>query len=64
MGKLRTENSRKCLCILREFIDDAISAGNQKEIANLALKQLEKITAGTGTTENSGPDCNYRPRAG
>ena len=64
MGKLKTENSMKCLCILREFIDEACSTGNRKEIAGLALNQLEKITAGTGTTTNSAPDCTYRPRAG
>lgn len=64
MAKLKTENSRKCFSILREFIDESISTGNKKEIASLALSHLEKITAGTGTTTDSGQDCTYRPRAG
>ena len=64
MAKLKTENSRKCFSILKEFIDESLSTGNKKEIASLALSHLEKITAGKRSMRDSSQDCTYRPRAG
>jgi hypothetical protein len=72
MGRLKTENSKKCFSILREFIDDSPLMGSQKQRAALALEQLQKITAGTGSldssnagdsTGESGSACISRPRA-
>lgn len=69
MGRLKTENSKKCFSILREFIDDSSLMGSQKQRALLALEQLQKITAGTGASNNSnstlesGSGCISRPRA-
>ncbi len=69
MGRLKKENSKKCVSILREFIDDSPLMGSEKQRAILALEQLQKITAGTGTSNgsNSTPEsdsgCISRPRA-
>ena len=69
MGRLKKENSKECLSILREFIDDSPFMGSEKQRAVLALEQLQKITAGTGISNdgNSTPEsdsaCISRPRA-
>lgn len=63
MSYLKNENATTCFSLLREFIKETSAQDNKKEIAGLALNQLEKITAGTGTTPDPGPDCTYRPRA-
>ena len=46
MSRLKVENFNKCVSLLREFVDESSETNNKKNIAKLALKQLEKITAG------------------
>jgi hypothetical protein len=59
MSHLKTENLKKCVSLLREFIDGASSPGEKKEMAALALNQLQNITAGTNSQTFS---CTYKPR--
>jgi hypothetical protein len=58
MSHLKTDNLKKCVSLLREFIDGAGSTAEKKEIASLALAQLQNITAGKTLTFS----CTYRPR--
>jgi hypothetical protein len=64
MSKLKVESSKKCLSILRQFVEDTSSSGNTKDMAILAIDHLQKITAGTDIIL-SGTDftCSGRPRA-
>jgi hypothetical protein len=64
MSKLKVGSSKKYLSILRQFINDAPSSGESKEMAVLALAQLQKITAGTDIVL-TGTDfiCTGKPRA-
>ena len=62
MNTLKSENLKKCLSILRGFIDES-PRGCKKGIAVLALDQLQRITAGDGGGDsNNGNDCNGKPR--
>ena len=61
MRKLRAESLNKCLSLLREFIEESPVQDNKKGIANLALGQLQKITAGTDPLP-SGGNCSSIPR--
>jgi hypothetical protein len=64
MNNLKVENSKKCLSILRQFIEETPSPGKSKEMAILALHQLQKITAGTDTVlAGDNFTCSGRPRA-
>ena len=47
MSKLKKENVKKCVSLLRAFVEESSSHDNQKQRAILALNQLQKITAGT-----------------
>jgi hypothetical protein len=58
MSHLKDESLKKCVSLLREFIQEA--PGGKKGIAMLALHQLQKITAGTNTSFLT---CATRPRA-
>ncbi|MGD2090816.1 MAG: hypothetical protein PVH61_31880 [Candidatus Aminicenantes bacterium] len=49
MSKLKKENVKKCVSLLREFVEESSSHDSQKQRAILALNQLQKITAGTDT---------------
>lgn len=69
MSHLEKETVNKCFSLLREYIDEA-SLSSKKESAILALNQLQKITAGTGSqdsTNNSSTtvmlNCAWKPRA-
>jgi hypothetical protein len=64
MSKLKVENSKKCLSILRQFINETPSSGESKKMAVLAINHLQKITAGTDIVL-TGTDftCTGRPRA-
>jgi hypothetical protein len=64
MSNLKVENSKKCLSILRQFVEETSSSGKNKDLAILALNHLQKITAGTDIVL-SGIDftCSGRPRA-
>jgi hypothetical protein len=59
MSRLKAENLKQCVSLLREFIDGTGSPGERKEIAILALNQLQNITAGTNSQTFS---CTYRLR--
>ena len=63
MSRLKNENLKQCVSLLREFIDEASTQGNKKEIAILALNQLQSITAGEDQQYLLGPACLTRPRA-
>jgi hypothetical protein len=68
MSRLKNENLKKCVSLLREFIDETTSSGEKKEMAILALHQLQNITAGSDPTGGGGstilgPVCSSRPRA-
>jgi len=67
MSRLKTENIDKCISLLREYIEET-SLENRKEIAMLALNQLQTITA--GIDPGIGPtagftllSCDGKPRA-
>jgi hypothetical protein len=60
MRSLKAENIKKCVSLLREFIEESQEEHNKKGVALLALGQLQKITAGTITPA---AQCYYRPRA-
>ena len=70
MSRLKTENFNKCISLLRDYIEET-SLNNGKEIAILALNQLQTITAGLDTGNpgdgNSAAgyyllSCNDNPR--
>ena len=61
MGHLKKVNVKKCVSILRTFIDESREEDERKGVAIQALGQLQKITAGTDTLA---PQCYGRPRAG
>ncbi len=70
MSHLKEKNVKKCVSLLREYID-ATAPNHQKESAILALNQLQKITAGTdstGSSNSSNPTdglrslCQTRPK--
>ncbi|MCP4151531.1 MAG: hypothetical protein GY757_27560 [bacterium] len=72
MSYLKEESLEKCFTLLGEFIDEAQALSNHKGVATLALKQLERITAGTllkGAPAEVGGEvginsfCTGRPRA-
>lgn len=60
MNYLRNENVKKCLSLLREFVDESSVEQGRKGIAILALDQLKRITAGDG---DPAPQCIGSPRA-
>ncbi len=64
MSKLKVENSKKCLSILRQFVEETSSPGKNKNLAILAINHLQKITAGTDIVL-TGTDfiCTGKPRA-
>jgi hypothetical protein len=69
MSHLKKETVTRCFSLLREYINEA-SLSSKKESAILALNQLQKITAGTGSQDsgNSGItivtlSCSWKPRA-
>ncbi len=71
MSSFKAENVKKCVSLLREFIGESSTLNKKKETAILALNQLQKITAGTSSGDNSGSDnstssvgtsCDSRPR--
>jgi hypothetical protein len=62
MSHLKHESVNKCISLLREYIDEG-PGGSKKETAELALSQLQKITAGTGS-QLVEPGCHGRPMAG
>jgi hypothetical protein len=47
MNRLKDANVKKCVSLLREFIDEASTQDNKKRTAVLALNHLQNITAGT-----------------
>jgi len=70
MKQLNGENVKKCMSLLKEFIDQSMTGDGQKRIAVLALEQLQKINAGSGDTDKDNsvilgfdPLCYGRPRA-
>jgi hypothetical protein len=64
MSKLKVANSKKCLSILRQFVEETSSPSKSKDLAILAIDHLQKITAGTDIVL-AGIDftCTGRPRA-
>lgn len=60
MSHLKTESVKKCVSLLREFIDESQGKNVTRGVAMLALDQLQKIAAGTDST---GPQCFDHPRA-
>ena len=65
MSHLKKQTVDKCISLLREYIEET-AMNNKKEIAALALSQLQKITAGSGGEESApdpDPSCHGRPTA-
>lgn len=46
MSGLKAENVKKCVFLLRDFIQESQALNNKKEIATVALNHLQEITAG------------------
>jgi hypothetical protein len=68
MSHLKEESANKCFSLLREFIDESDELSSKKGIAILALKQLQKITAGDSYPGGTSPQtssmlCSGTPRA-
>jgi hypothetical protein len=64
MSNLKVENSKKCLSILRQFINETSSPAKSKEVVILAINHLQKVTAGTDIVLNETDfTCTGRPRA-
>jgi hypothetical protein len=68
MSRLKDENLKKCVSLIKEFIEEASTQDSKKAIAILALNQLQNITAGSdpigdGSKTVLGPECSSRPRA-
>jgi len=63
MSHLKNKNSKKCLSILRQFIENVTSKGREKEIAVLALDQLQRVTAGFAPGDAGKDLCIGRPLA-
>lgn len=61
MKRLKEQNVSKCFSLLREFINET-SLSSKKEMAVLALNQLQKISAGTGNQDTTS-GCHGRPMA-
>jgi hypothetical protein len=63
MSRLKTENVNKCISLLRDYIEET-SLNNGKEIAILALNQLQTITAGDDPAAGYYLlSCDGKPRA-
>ncbi len=67
MSRLKAENLKQCVSLIKDCIDGS-PTDQKKEFAILALNQLQKITAGIGSSLDEGPTggggCNNgRPRA-
>jgi hypothetical protein len=69
MRRLKEQNVNKCFSLLREFINET-SLSSKREMAVLALNQLQKISAGTGDGDGNGngdqvdtSGCHGRPMA-
>ncbi len=65
MSKLKKENVKKCVSLLREFVEESSALDNKKARAILALNQLQKITAGNDSSVAVGDVsslCLGRPR--
>jgi len=66
MSQLKKENLKKCVSLLREFVEESAALDNKKQRAILALNQLQKITAGADSAIVGGDVCFLclaRPRA-
>jgi len=63
MSRLRNKNSKKCLLVLRQFIEGSQPKGRERETAILALDQLQRITAGFGPRAAGKDLCIGRPLA-
>jgi hypothetical protein len=63
MKRLKEQNVKRCFSLLREFINET-PLNSKKEMAVLALNQLQKISAGTGNSnQGSILGCHGRPMA-
>lgn len=65
MTKLKKENVKKCVSLLREYVEESSALDIKKERAILALDHLQKITAGTDSAIAIGVVsffCLGRPR--
>jgi hypothetical protein len=60
MRQLKNEALRRCVSLLREFVEEPEAVGNKKEMAVLALNHLQRVIAGEELT-NLG--CVGRPIA-
>ena len=54
MSGLKAEDVKKCVSLLREFIQESQALTDKKEIAVVALNHLQEITAG----KNAGGSSN------
>ena len=61
MSQLKDENVKKCVSLLREFIEEASVQDNKKGVAILALNHLQRIKAGAEAALQS-PGCVYELR--
>ena len=63
MSYLKNKNSKKCLSIIRQFIEGAKSEKREKETVILALDQLQRVTAGIDAGAAGKDLCIGRPLA-
>ncbi len=64
MSNLKANNLKKCVALIQDCIESA-PTDQKKKFAILALHQLQKITAGSGSVDDPSDSggCNGRPRA-
>ena len=62
MRHLKRNNVKKCFSLLREFVEASGAVDNKKEIAILALEELNRVMAGDEVTSNNSElSCLGRP---
>jgi hypothetical protein len=63
MGHLKKESIDNCFSLISEYIEQGEPHDTKRQTAALALGQLRRITAGTGTVSiQSETVCTGRPR--
>ncbi len=65
MSHLRDERLKKCVSLLREYVEESKAQDHKKGTAILTLNQLQKIIAGTNfRADVSARTCTGRPIVG
>ena len=65
MSHLKSDTLKRCVSLLREFVEASEAQEGKKGAALLTLNQLQKVMAGMDSgTDVLSPSCTGRPIAG